>query len=142
MFSHIIVAVSLLSATYAAPAPQVWKRVNDPLNVSTANLVSPLGASGQLRGSKDLTGYSSSNPVSFESSTQVRRYGFELAPGQSEDEDLGLYLDLASVENSQPILGGKTGPTDPGPRNYAIDRENSDSFAPPGTDTNDVSNAK
>ena len=53
-----------------------------------------------------------------------------------------MYLDLSTVENPQPIRGGRNAPTDAGPRNYELDRENSDLFAPPGTDSGDVPNLK
>ena len=53
-----------------------------------------------------------------------------------------MYLDLSTVENPQPIRGGRKAPTDAGPRNYELDRENSDLFAPPGTDSGDVPNLK
>ena len=140
MFSWMLTAAMLLSAVWAAPA--LHKRLNDPPNVPLADAVGPPGASGALRGGKALAGFSSSNVVNTEPSTQIPPSEFELAPGQSEKEDLGLYLDFSTVESPQPIRGSTTGPTDPGPRNYAIDRENSDLFAPPGTDTGGIANAK
>lgn len=75
----------------------------------------PPDASGSFRGSEALIGYNPSNPISTDS-TVIPPSDFELAPGQSEDEDLGLYIDLNNVKNPQPIRGGTTGPTDPGPR--------------------------
>jgi hypothetical protein len=72
-------------------------------------------ASGSLRGSEALIGYNPSNPVSTET-TVIPPSDFELAPGQSEDASLGLYIDLTNVKNPQPIRGGTTGPTEPGPR--------------------------
>ncbi|KAF2091698.1 Bicupin, oxalate decarboxylase/oxidase [Saccharata proteae CBS 121410] len=101
----------------------------------------PPGATGSLRGPESLVGYNPAFPVS-EESTEISPNDFELAPGQSEDADLGLYLDLSTVENPQPIRGGTQDPTDPGPRTEAYDRLNSDMFAPPGTDSGDTPNAK
>lgn len=95
-----------------------------------------------LRGGEDLAGYSSANLVDSEPSTQVPPQEFELAPRQRESEDLGLFLDFSTIENPQLIRGSTTGPTDPGPCNYAIDRQNSDTFAPPGTDTGGIANSK
>ncbi|KAF2468460.1 Bicupin, oxalate decarboxylase/oxidase [Lindgomyces ingoldianus] len=100
------------------------------------------GVSGSLRGPASLLGNNPSIPVPTEPTTVVPPDEFELAPGQTEDEQLGLYLDLSKVKNPQPIRGGSTGPTDPGPRTEAYDRLNSDLFIPPGTDSGDVGNAK
>jgi hypothetical protein len=85
----------------------------DPSNV--LNMPLPSDASGSLRGSGALLGYSASNPVDLKS-TVIPPEDFELAPGQSEDAELGLYLDLTDVKNPQPIRGDTTGPTEPGPR--------------------------
>ncbi|KAK8255713.1 RmlC-like cupin domain-containing protein [Phyllosticta capitalensis] len=101
----------------------------------------PPGASGDPRGPESLLGYNPSNPLSLET-TVIPPSDFELAPGQSEEPDIGLYLDLSTVRNPQPIRGGTDAPTDPGPRTEAYDRLNSDLFAPPGTDKGDVPNAK
>ena len=40
------------------------------------------------------------------------------------------------------MRGSDTNPTDPGPRNEELDKQNSDAFAPPGTDTNNLPNSK
>ncbi|KAG9184961.1 Oxalate decarboxylase [Alternaria panax] len=111
----------------------------DPSQV--LNMPLPLGASGSLRGSKEYLGYNPSNPVDMKS-TVIPPEDFELAPGQSEDAKLGLYIDLTNVKNPQPIRGGSTGPTEPGPRTPAYDRLNSDLYAPPSSDMGEVSNAK
>ncbi|KAI4908179.1 hypothetical protein J4E90_008803 [Alternaria incomplexa] len=130
-----------------APAPQAsgvsgGSSVPGPVDPSQVlNMPLPPSASGSLRGSDDLQGYNPSNPVDM-TSTVIPPEDFELAPGQSEDEDLGLYIDLANVKNPQPIRGGNTGPTEPGPRTPAYDRLNSDIYAPPGSDMGEVSNAK
>ncbi|KAI4698730.1 hypothetical protein J4E81_005341 [Alternaria sp. BMP 2799] len=130
-----------------APAPQAsgvsgGSSVPGPVDPSQVlNMPLPSSASGSLRGSDDLQGYNPSNPVDMKS-TVIPPEDFELAPGQSEDEDLGLYIDLTNVKNPQPIRGGTTGPTEPGPRTPAYDRLNSDIYAPPGSDMGEVSNAK
>ena len=85
----------------------------DPSQV--LNMPLPSDASGSLRGTEQLLGYRPSNPVTTES-TVIPPDDFELAPGQSEDPNLGLYIDLNNVKNPQPIRGGTTGPTEPGPR--------------------------
>lgn len=98
-----------IAPVLALPAPQVEpSKVIDPPG--------PPGASGQLRGPDSLLGFDSSNPVPTEPSTVIPPDEFELAPGQSEDAELGLYIDLTEVKNPQPIRGGTNAPTDPGPR--------------------------
>jgi len=87
-------------------------------SIDTSALVDlplPSGAAGSLRGSEALIGYNPSNPITKET-TVIPPSDFELGPGQSEDADLGLYIDLSTVKNPQPIRGGTTGPTEPGPR--------------------------
>ncbi|KXT14910.1 hypothetical protein AC579_3075 [Pseudocercospora musae] len=121
-----------------AGAPPAWAG----LDVPTATAFGPPGASGAQRGSKSLIGYNAANPVDTSLPATVPEDQFQLAPGQSEDADLGLYLDLASVENPQPIRGGTNSPTDPGPRNRELEKQNPDLYAPPGTDAGDVPNAK
>ena len=142
MFLQLLAASTLLSIVLAAPAGIHEKRLNDPPNVPTKIAQGPPQASGMLRGSQNLEGYRSTNPVSTKPSTEIPTSDFEVAPGQDADPDLGFYLDLEGVKNPQPLRGSNNQPTDPGPRNYAIDRENSDAFAPPGTDTGGLPNAK
>lgn len=91
-----------------------------------------------LRGSEDLLGYSASNKLSPYSTEDIK---YTLASGQKDDADLGVYLDFETVDNPQPIRG-ELGGTDPGPRNYAYDRINSDKLAPPGTDSGQTINAQ
>ncbi|OCL11835.1 Bicupin, oxalate decarboxylase/oxidase [Glonium stellatum] len=129
---------TLLVPGLAVPLPQA----PEPLP-ATAKPPGPPGASGVLRAGPSLIGYG--QPFQAEQtsgSTVVPPYEFGLAPGQSEDPELGLYLDLSNVRNPQPIRGGAKSPTDPGPRNYDYDRLNSDLFAPPATDSGDIPNAK
>lgn len=78
----------------------------------------------------------------MEPTTKIPPSKFELAPGQSKNPDLGFYLDFKGVENPQPIRGGKKAPTDPGPQNQELQKQNTDAFAPPGTDTNNLPNSK
>lgn len=82
---------------------------------ATIDLPLPSGAAGSLRGSETLIGYNPSHPITKET-TVISPSDFELGTGQSEDADLGLYIDLSTVKNPQPIRGGTTSPTEPGPR--------------------------
>jgi hypothetical protein len=69
------------------------------------------GGNPPLRGSEDLLGYSPGNKLTGQT-TEIK---YTLAPGQKENEDIGLYLDFTDIENPQPIRGSKGG-SDPGPR--------------------------
>lgn len=94
----------------AAPASQIIPRNTvDPV-------YGPPGASGNLRPDPELVGYDSSNRISTSPSTEIPSDEFEVAPGQSEDKDLGVFIDLSKVKNPQPLRGSTSGPTDPGPR--------------------------
>jgi hypothetical protein len=112
----------LAGSIQAFPAPQAsmgGSGASQPAQLMNPSAIInqplPSQASGSLRGSEALEGYDPSNPVTKESSV-VPPSDFELGTGQSEDADLGLYIDLTNVENPQPIRGGTTGPTEPGPR--------------------------
>ncbi|ODM21439.1 hypothetical protein SI65_02283 [Aspergillus cristatus] len=111
---HILALVLLFAAAQAAP---------------TSN--------PGLRGSGDLVGYSPSRDVPVKN-TSVQ---YELVKGQKEDADVGVYLDFKDVKNPQPIRGSHGG-TDPGPKNDAYQRLNSDKLAPPGTDNGQTINAQ
>ncbi|KAJ4989719.1 oxalate decarboxylase family bicupin [Stagonosporopsis vannaccii] len=141
-YSFVHVLSFLAGSTFAFPAPQASavSGLIDP-SVVTNDRVLPTGVSGSLRGSEALIGFAASNPISTES-TVIPSDEFELGTGQSADSDEGLYIDLTNVKNPQPIRGGTTGPTDPGPRTDAYDALNSDIFAPPITDSGDVGNSK
>lgn len=103
----------------------------------------PTNARGSLRGPTSLAGYNPSTPVNTELPAVIPEDQVQLVANQEADTDLGLYLDLTEVDVPQPIRGGgKKAPTDPGPRNIEIEKQNSDLFAPPGTDSGDVPNAK
>ena len=115
-YSFVHVLPFLAGSALAIPAPQASAVPGavDPSAV-VSDQVLPTGASGSLRGSEALIGYAPSNPISTES-TVISPEDFELGTGQSADPDEGLYIDLTNVKNPQPIRGGTTGPTDPGPR--------------------------
>lgn len=98
-------AFILLSAVPAIAAPALKPRQDGPP-----------GASGSLRGSAALLGFDSLNNIPTTPSTVIPPDEFEVAPGQSENPNLGLYVDLSTVKNPQPLQGSLTAPTDPGPR--------------------------
>lgn len=143
----LLTTALLLNSAASLPAPQQGSDTSSGSGGASgsggdgAGSPGPPGASGSLRGSDSLRGYNPSNPVS-QQSTEIPPEDFELGPGQSLDPDLGVYIDLSTVKNPQPIRGGTQDPTDPGPRTEAYDRLNPDLFAPPGTDNGDVPNAK
>lgn len=64
-----------------------------------------------LRGSEDLLGYSSSNTLSDQTTEDIT---YTPVDGQTDDADLGVYLDFEDSDSPQPIRGNK-GATDPGP---------------------------
>ncbi|QGA18862.1 hypothetical protein EYB26_006547 [Talaromyces marneffei] len=94
--------------------------------------------SNPLRGGENLIGYSPTNTISNENTETI---SYQLAPGQTDTADLGVYLDFDGVENPQPIRGN-TGGTNPGPRNAEMNKMYSDKFAPPGTDAGTTINAQ
>lgn len=148
----LLAASSLLSSAFAAPAPapnrvqarqesavQFFDNTNNP----TATPFGPDGASGSLRGGPELRGPNPTNSINTKNPAVVPSSAYSILPAQTADADTGLYLDFSQVENPQPIRGnGGKAPTDPGPRNTLLDKQNSDLFAPPGTDSGDVDNAK
>ncbi|KAF2166038.1 hypothetical protein M409DRAFT_66930 [Zasmidium cellare ATCC 36951] len=149
-----LVAATIFVAAWAAPRPMptMMERRQYPeesgappfdfLSVPTETPLGPTEGSGQLRGPTNLVGYNPSNPVNTELPGVVPSDQFQLAPGQTENADLGLYLDLNEVDNPQPIRGSTDSPTDPGPRNRPLEKQNPDLYAPPGTDAGSVPNAK
>lgn len=74
-----------------------------------------VASSNPLRGGANLIGYSPSNTISNENTETI---SYQLAAGQTDAPNLGVYLDLDDVENPQPIRGD-TGGTDPGPREFS-----------------------
>lgn len=129
---------------YPAPFPQVSSNMaySDPPSIATVDSPGPPAASGTLRGPASLIGYSPSEAVATEPSTVIPTSDFELAPGQTLDDELGLYLNFNGVNNFQPIRGSTDAPTDPGPRTPAYEQLNSDLYAPPGSDSGAIPNAK
>lgn len=89
-----------------------------PVSVPSGIPPGPPGAMGSIYGFSSFDG-PDGNPVNPADSAIVTDY--QLVPGQTEAADLGLYLDLESVPNPQPIRGTGGG-TDPGP--------SSDAFSP------------
>lgn len=83
-----------------------------PISIPTGQAIGPPGGSGDPYGSEEFLG-PDNNPVNPADSAIVSNYN--LVPGQTEDANLGLYLDLEAAENPQPIRGTGGG-TDPGPR--------------------------
>lgn len=103
---------------YPDPYPQKFQTYNsDPAAEPTADPIGPPSATGTVRGGAALRGYNAANPVATDT-PQILPGDFELAPGQTEDTDLGLYLDFNGVENFQPIRGSTDAPTDPGPSKW------------------------
>jgi hypothetical protein len=105
-------------ASWLLAVGQVWGRptVNQAGSSDVVDPPAPPGSSGSLRGSEALLGFSSSNSIPKQPSTQIPSDEYETVPAQSEDAKLGLYLDLSNVKNPQPIRGETDVPTDPGPR--------------------------
>ncbi|SMR51918.1 unnamed protein product [Zymoseptoria tritici ST99CH_3D1] len=150
--------VSLLSLALAAPPkprhePAVVHRRQEGnsesppdfalLSPVTALPPGPSGASGSLRGPTSLIGYNANNSVNTQLPAIIPADEVKLVTNQEADADLGLYLDLTEVDVPQPIRGGDSKqPTDPGPRNIEVEKQNPDLYAPPGTDAGDVPNAK
>ncbi|POS81668.1 hypothetical protein EPUL_006317, partial [Erysiphe pulchra] len=58
------------------------------------------------------------------------------------DPDLGLPIDLSNARNPQPITPQDGDPTDPGPRNRMLEKQNPSLYIPPSTDSGDAPNAK
>lgn len=107
----------LLSTTLAAPV--VERRQASSAVAPIATPYPPPGSSGSPRGSESLLGYSPENDdnIPYDDSTEIPSSDYQLAPGQTIDADTGVYIDLSTVENPQPIRGPPgDSPTDPGPR--------------------------
>ena len=88
------------------------------LSALKAVVAAPAAAasSNPLRGGKNLIGYSPTNTISNENTETI---SYQLAPGQTDAADLGVYLNFDDVESPQPIRGD-TGGTDPGPRKSSL----------------------
>lgn len=135
----LLAASGLLSSVLAAPAPNRVKprqesavQFFDNTNNPTATPFGPAGASGSLRGGPELRGPNPTNVVNFNDPAVVSSSAYSVLPLQTADADTGFYLDLSQVENPQPIRGnGGKSPTDPGPRNREVEKQNPDLFIPP-----------
>ncbi|GAB7345838.1 hypothetical protein MBLNU457_4095t1 [Dothideomycetes sp. NU457] len=138
----------LFSTVLAAPgrvpmAPVKPRQAGGNPAIPTETPYGPPGSSGSLRGSTDLAGPGQASNQISSLDTDIPSNQYQLAPGQTADSDLGLYLDFSNVDNPQPIRGPPdNSPTDPGPRNTLLDKQNSDIFAPPGTDSGSTPQAK
>lgn len=99
------------------------------------------GASGALRGDASLAGYYPAEPTSI-LDTEVPTSLYSLAPGQTANPTVGLSFDFSNIDLPQPIRGGSDSPDDPGPRTPQYERLNPNLYAPPGTDSGAVPNAK
>lgn len=106
---QLLLTSSTLSQADCAPAAA---RDDLPVAIPSGVAPGPPGASRSLYGSQSFEG-PDGNPVDPADSAEANDY--QLVPGQNEDEDLGLYLDLESVPNPQPIRGTGGG-TNGGPR--------------------------
>lgn len=93
-----------------------------------------------LRGDSTLLGIVQ-NELNPENSAIVPESAYELAPGQAADADLGIPFTFDIIDHPQPIRGD-LGSTDPGPRTYAYDRLNPNTFAPPASDKGEVTQGK
>ncbi|KAH8692105.1 putative oxalate decarboxylase [Talaromyces proteolyticus] len=103
-----------------------------------ANAAPAATLSTNPRGGSGLVGYSPTNTISNENTETI---SYQFAPGQTQDADIGAYLDFSAVANPQPIRG-ELGGTDPGPRNLNYAKINPDKLAPPGTDSGATINAQ
>lgn len=139
--TSLLVASGLLASVFAAPAPEP-NRVKprqesavqflDNTNNPTATPFGPSDASGQLRGELELAGVNPTNVISSYNPAVVPSSAFSVGPLQTADADTGFYLDLSKIENPQPIRGeGGKSPTDPGPRNELLEKQNPDLYIPP-----------
>jgi len=118
---RFLAIAGLLSTGLTAPSPvqgrDIRVRQADAAELPTATAIGPPGGSGELRGPESLAGFGSSSNQISSPDTQIPSSDYQLAPGQTVDQDTGVYIDLSSVENPQPIRGPPTdSPTDPGPR--------------------------
>lgn len=136
MWQNALVAAVLLSQGFAAPAV-INKRDTTPAEAA----VGPPGASGSPLGSKSLAGYNPAYP-SPSGSTNIPKDDFGVGANQQANPDLGLPIDLEDVKNPQPFAGSGDSPTDPGPRNQQLEKQNPSLYIPPETDKGGVPNGK
>ncbi|KAF2421225.1 Bicupin, oxalate decarboxylase/oxidase [Tothia fuscella] len=128
MYPTLLALLLLMRETVCLPTPR-----GNPSNTV------PLASAGVpgLRGSSALLGYDPKNVLTTED-THVQ---YQPVPGQTDEANLGTYLDFENTPNPQPVRGSKGG-TDPGPRTADYDKINPDKLAPPGTDHGQTINAQ
>ncbi|PQE17262.1 oxalate decarboxylase family bicupin protein [Rutstroemia sp. NJR-2017a BVV2] len=142
--AHLLAAfvvAGLLPAAFALPTPQMsYGEQSVPEGGVTSPVPTVTAPTGSLYGPDSLRGeIVQPSPISGGDSAIVSDY--PLVSGQEADADLGLFLDFNGVENPQPIRG-TLGQTDPGPQTYEYQKLNPDTFAPSGTDSGSVPQAK
>jgi len=101
----------LLQITTALPAPAPSPIPQNTFRSDPADVIStlfpqpsgPPGSSGTLDGGPSLVGYNKAYPTDVDT-TLIPPSDFQLAPGQSEDGDLGLFLDFKGLQNFQPNI--------------------------------------
>ncbi|KAK2608566.1 hypothetical protein QQS21_002913 [Conoideocrella luteorostrata] len=136
----LLPSTGLLLATLAVAAPQIKYGENTgPVAGVTPPIPTVTSPSGSLYGDGSLLGGNAPLPDVNSDSAEVKNP--QLVDGQDSDADLGLYLNLNSVERPEPIRGD-FGQTDSGPRTYQYEKLNPDLFAPPGTDAGALPNPK
>jgi len=124
MVSSLLILVAVIGCGHGLPTP----------DTPAARSTSPTQG---LRGTEALLG----NVADPKLTTEDTHVAYSPVPGQTDDANLGTYLNFENVANPQPVRGTKGG-TDPGPRNSVYDQINSDKLAPPGTDHGQTINAQ
>ncbi|KAG5986746.1 hypothetical protein E4U43_005370 [Claviceps pusilla] len=97
--------------------------------------------SGSLYGNAELLGGNAPLPDVDADAEDALVENPEKVDGQDAGAGLGLFLNLNGAKTPQPLRGDYGG-TDSGPRTYEYEKLNPDTFAPPGTDSGTVPNAK
>ena len=131
---QISILLSIFSSCIALPhasAPYGW--ASSAGNDETSE-------KSPLRGSPALLGVVP-NEVNTANSAEVPPSEYKLAPGQDAPANLGIPFTFKDTTNPQPIRGN-LGSTDSGSRTYAYDRLNPNTFAPPASDSGDISQGK
>lgn len=129
---------TLMLALSASAAPQLKYGENTGAVGGVSSTPQATAPSGSLYGSAKLQGGDAKIPDTKGPSADVPKP--DHVEGQDADADLGVYLNMNSVERPQPMRGGY-GNTDAGPRTFEYEKLNPDKYAPPGTDKGSVPNA-
>ncbi|KAJ5760460.1 hypothetical protein N7520_007616 [Penicillium odoratum] len=132
--SLLSLLLSICQLSYALPQPSSLYGWASAAGDDETSAVAP------LRGSSALLGVVQGE-VNTQNSATVPESEIELAPGQTADADIGIPFSFKNTPHPQPIRGD-LGSTAAGPRTYAYDRLNPSTFAPPGSDSGDVSQGK